>query len=138
MSSRSARSNGRSTPSSYRSVGNRHHWEDWAKDIAKIARTHIDRITGILDNPRNTAEREAFDQFAEELRDDLNDSITRDDIIEMLAQHLVTKPVFEALFSGHSFASENPMSRAMQGVLDVLEGHRLDKEAATLEKFYAT
>jgi predicted helicase len=25
-------------------VGNRHHWEDWANDIAKIARTHIDRI----------------------------------------------------------------------------------------------
>ncbi len=30
--------------------GNRHHWEEWANDIAKIARTHIDRITGILDN----------------------------------------------------------------------------------------
>jgi len=29
-------------------VGNRHHWEDWANDIAKIARTHIDRIKGIL------------------------------------------------------------------------------------------
>ena len=58
-------------------VGNRHHWEDWAKDIAKIARTHIDRITGILENATNTREREAFDRFAEELRDDLNDSITR-------------------------------------------------------------
>lgn len=117
-------------------VGNRHHWEDWAKDIAKIARTHIDRITGILDNKANVREREAFDHFAEELRDDLNDSITRDEIIEMLAQHLVTKPVFDALFSGHSFATENPMSRAMQGVLDVLQEHRLDKEASTLEKFY--
>ncbi|WP_437945506.1 type ISP restriction/modification enzyme [Sorangium sp. So ce296] len=117
-------------------VGNRHHWEDWAKDIAKIARTHIDRITGILDNKANVREREAFDHFAEELRDDLNDSITRDEIIEMLAQHLVTKPVFDALFSGHSFATENPMSRAMQGVLDALQEHRLDKEASTLEKFY--
>lgn len=119
-------------------VGNRHHWEDWAKDIAKIARTHIDRITGILDESRNTREREAFDRLAEELRDDLNDSITRDEIIEMLAQHLVTRPVFEALFSGHSFAAENSMSRAMQGVLDALQEHRLDKEASTLEKFYAS
>jgi len=117
-------------------VGNRHHWEDWAKDIAKIARTHIDRITGILDNEKNTREREAFDRFAEELRDDLNDSITRDDIIEMLAQHLVTKPVFDALFAGRSFAAENSMSRAMQGVLDALHEHHIDKEAATLEAFY--
>ena len=117
-------------------VGNRHHWEDWAKDIAKIARTHIDRITGILENPANVKEREAFEHFAEELRDDLNDSITRDEIIEMLAQHLVTKPVFEALFSGQSFASENSMSRAMQGVLDALHEHHLEKETDTLTRFY--
>ena len=117
-------------------VGNRHHWEDWAKDIAKIARTHIDRITAILENPANANEREAFDRFAEELRDDLNDSITRDEIIEMLAQHLVTKPVFDALFSGQSFATENSMSRAMQGVLDALHEHHLEKEASTLEAFY--
>lgn len=117
-------------------VGNRHHWEDWAKDIAKIARTHIDRITGILENSGNTREREAFERFAEELRDDLNDSITRDEVVEMLAQHLVTKPVFDALFTGHSFATENSMSRAMQGVLDALHEHRLEKEASTLEAFY--
>lgn len=116
--------------------GNRHHWEDWAKDIAQIARTHIDRISAILENEENTREREAFDRLADELRDDLNDSITRDEIVEMLAQHLVTKPVFDALFSGHNFATENSMSRAMQGVLDALEGHRLDKEASTLEAFY--
>ena len=117
-------------------VGNRHHWEDWAKDIAKISQTHIDRITGILGNKKNTREREAFERFAEELRDDLNDSITDDEIIEMLAQHLVTKPVFEALFSGNSFATENPMSRAMSGIVEALEGHRLDKESSTLEGFY--
>lgn len=117
-------------------VGNRHHWEDWAKDIAKIARTHIDRIGAIIENPANAKEREAFDHFAEELRDDLNDSITKDEIIEMLAQHLVTKPVFDALFSGQSFATENSMSRAMQGVLDALHEHHLDKEASTLEAFY--
>ena len=38
-------------------VGNRHHWEDWANDIAKIAQTHRARITAILDNPDNTRER---------------------------------------------------------------------------------
>jgi len=82
-------------------VGNRHHWEDWANDIAKIARTHIDRITGIIENLANTTEREAFDAFAHELRDDLNASITDVEIIEMLAQHLITKPVFDALFKDY-------------------------------------
>lgn len=118
--------------------GNRHHWEDWANDIAKIARTHIDRIRGIIENEDNEKERNAFESFAKELRDDLNDSITDEEIIEMLAQHLITKPVFDSLFADYSFAKHNPMSLAIQGVLDVLEEHRLDKEADTLESFYAS
>lgn len=117
-------------------VGSRHHWEDWANDIAKIARTHIDRIKGILENLENRKERKAFNAFSKELRDDLNDSITDDEIIEMLAQHLITKPVFDALFEGYSFAQHNPMSLAMQGVLDVLQEHQLSKEADTLQAFY--
>ncbi|MGH1507231.1 DEAD/DEAH box helicase [Ralstonia solanacearum] len=117
-------------------VGNRHHWEDWANDIAKIARTHIDRITAIVENSANAKERDSFNEFAAELRDDLNGSITDGEIIEMLAQHLITKPVFDALFEDYSFAKHNPMSLAMQSVLDVLQEHRLDKEADTLERFY--
>ena len=54
----------------------------------------------------------------------------------MLAQHLITKPVFDALFADYSFAEHNPMSKAMQGVLDALHEHRLDKEADTLQRFY--
>lgn len=118
--------------------GNRNHWADWANDIAKIANTHITRITSIVQNPANTKEQKAFAEFANELRDDLNDSITDAEIVEMLAQHLITKPVFDALFSTYNFTDHNPMSKAMQGVLDVLQEHRLDKEADTLEKFYAS
>lgn len=117
-------------------VGNRHHWEDWANDIAKIARTHIARITAIVEDPANTTEQAAFNHFAGELRDDLNGNISDGEIIEMLAQHLITKPVFEALFADYSFAEHNPMSKAMQGVLDALQAHRLDKEADTLRVFY--
>lgn len=116
--------------------GNRNHWEDWANDIAKIANTHISRITAIVSDPSNTKEVKAFKAFAHELRDDLNDSITDTEVIEMLAQHLITKPVFDALFKDYSFAKNNPVSQAMQGVLDVLQEHRLEKEADTLEKFY--
>ena len=105
--------------------GNRHHWEDWANDIAKIARTHIDRIHAILEDSSNVEEIAAFNAFATELRDDLNNSITDEEIIEMLAQHLITKPVFDALFEGESFAKHNPMSQAMQKVLDQLHEHHL-------------
>ncbi|WP_217488627.1 DEAD/DEAH box helicase [Acinetobacter bereziniae] len=116
--------------------GNRHHWEDWASDVAKIAKTHIDRIQAILENPANTKEITAFNEFAYELRDDLNNSVSDAEIIEMLAQHLITKPVFDALFKDHSFAEHNPMSLAMQKVLDALNEHHLDKEADTLNSFY--
>jgi predicted helicase len=117
-------------------VGNRHHWEEWANDIAQIANTHIDRIKAILENPESKKERKAFEAFAAELRDDLNDEITDAEIVEMLAQHMVTQPVFEALFDRYSFARHNPMSQAMQKVLDILHEHRLDKEADTLTAFY--
>ncbi|MBI5767759.1 MAG: DEAD/DEAH box helicase [Verrucomicrobia bacterium] len=118
--------------------GNRNYWDEWAKDIADIAQTHIARITTIVSNPENVKEAGAFQSFANELRDDLNDSITNEEVIEMLAQHLITKPVFDALFKDYSFASNNPVSLAMQKVLDVLQEHHLEKEADTLEKFYAS
>ncbi len=116
--------------------GNRHHWEDWADDIAKIANTHIDRIKAILEDESHIEEIAAFNAFASELRDDLNNSISDGEIIEMLAQHLITKPVFDALFEEYSFAKNNPMSQAMQQVLDKLHEHSLDKERSTLESFY--
>jgi len=56
----------------------------------------------------------------------------------MLAQHIITRPVFEVLFEGHQFTSENPVSRAMQRVLDELNEANLDKESKDLEKFYAS
>lgn len=115
--------------------GTRDYWEDWATNIAEIAQRHISRISGILAVPGTNA-REAFDSFLAELQDDLNDSITEQDAIEMLAQHLITRPVFKALFAGHQFTDQNPVSRAMQQVLDVLDENRIDKESKDLEKFY--
>jgi predicted helicase len=115
--------------------GTRDYWEDWATNIAEIAQRHISRISGILAKPDTNA-RKAFDDFLGELRDDLNDSITEQDAIEMLAQHLITRPVFQALFEDHQFTDQNPVSRAMQQVLDVLDENRIDKETRDLEKFY--
>ncbi len=117
--------------------GTRDYWEDWATNVAEIAGNHIARLKGILEAP-GTPARTAFDSFLEELRDDLNDSISEEDAVEMLAQHLITRPVFRALFEGHRFTDENPVSRAMQGVLDVLDDANIGKEAKDLRKFYAS
>jgi predicted helicase len=87
--------------------GSRRYWEDWAKDIGDIAQTHITRIKGLLDSAdRNYRDR--FDEFLGGLRAMLNPAISEDDAIEMLAQHLVTKPVFDALFEGYNFTEKNP------------------------------
>ncbi|MDA9718682.1 DEAD/DEAH box helicase family protein, partial [Planctomycetaceae bacterium] len=118
--------------------GTRNYWESWASDIAEIALTHISRITAIVENPKNTKEIKAFNSFAGELRDDLNDSISDGEVIEMLAQHLITKPVFDALFEEYSFASNNSVSKGIQKILDLLHEHHLEKETATLENFYAS
>ncbi len=116
--------------------GRRVYWAEWASDIAKIARTHIDRIKAILENSENVKAIEAFEAFANELRDDLNDSITDEEIIEMLAQHLITKPVFDALFDDYNFTEHNPISQAMQGILEALQEKNISKEADTLQQFY--
>ncbi len=116
--------------------GSRLYWDEWARDIAGIASTHVTRLTAILDDPRNTEEQAAFATFLADLRADLNNSITRDAAIEMLAQHLITRPVFDAMFQDYSFAEHNPVSEAMQSVLAALERHRLEKETDTLKRLY--
>ncbi|WP_455466393.1 DEAD/DEAH box helicase [Bartonella sp. B39] len=117
--------------------GTRDYWEDWASNIAEIAQNHIMRLTGILAEP-DTEVRQAFDKFVAELRGDLNDTVTETDAIEMLAQHIITRPVFQVLFEGYQFTRENPVSRAMQRMLDVLDEANLDKESKDLKNFYAS
>jgi predicted helicase len=53
----------------------------------------------------------------------------------MLSQHIITKPVFDALFENYSFVANNPMSQSMQKMLDLLEEQSFEKDAETLQKF---
>lgn len=114
--------------------GTREYWDKWAKDIAKIAETHITRIRTIT--AKEGQERDAFIAFLNEIRDDLNPEISESDAIEMLAQHLITKPVFDTLFRDNHFTKNNPVSKAMETVLDQLHHHNIGKEAETLQGFY--
>ncbi len=114
--------------------GNRRYWEDWAGDVARIASAHIERIRSIVKS--GEAEREIFQEFLTELRDDLNPEVSETDAIEMLAQHMVTKPVFDALFGEAAAARHNAVSQGMQTVLDVLKPAGVDREAENLDAFY--
>jgi len=115
--------------------GDRRYWESWAKDVARIAEQQITRIKALLESPDSGAIK-PFEKFVKGLRTNLNPAVSEDDAIEMLAQHLITQPVFDALFQGYAFTEHNPVSKSMQKMLDVLNLHGLDKEAATLAKFY--
>ncbi|MCV2216071.1 DEAD/DEAH box helicase [Thauera sp. Sel9] len=116
-------------------VGTRKYLEQWAGKVADIAQRHIDRITLLLADPESKASK-AFARFLKGLHKNINPSITKDDAIEMLAQHLITKPVFEALFENYKFSQNNPVSISMDKVLKVLEDQALDKETESLDKFY--
>jgi len=116
-------------------VGTRAYWEDWAADVADISAALITRIKVILERGDKKTSKE-FERFLKGLRDNLNDSISNDDAISMLSQHLITKPVFDALFAGHDFASHNPVSKVMQRMVETLGGTGLESETNDLEKFY--
>ncbi|WOD18157.1 DEAD/DEAH box helicase [Paraburkholderia kirstenboschensis] len=116
-------------------LGDREYWSEWAKGVAQIAERLITRIRDLLSR---TEARAAFDCFLTGLRDNLNPSVDEAEAVEMLAQHILTRPVFEALFEGYSFTNQNVVSKAMQAVVDVLDDHNVTSEAEQLEKFYAS
>ena len=116
--------------------GNRGYESDWANDIAKIAQAHITRIKTTIKDKNNEATR-AFYGFLGELHHNINDSISEDDAAEMLAQHMVTKPVFDALFGDAATAQQNPVSKALQNVCDTFkQTQNIERESGSLQGFY--
>ena len=116
--------------------GDRKYWESWAKDVANIFQRVVVRIENLLDNPDNDALREWFDSFHAELQSSINPSVTRDDAIDMMAQHLLTRPVFEALFENYDFASGNPVSIALDSLQNDFGEFGLENETRDLKGFY--
>lgn len=116
-------------------VGTRTYWEDWADDVATIAGNQITRIKALVDGADANLRTE-FDSFVEGLRNNLNDGISEDDAISMLSQHLITAPVFNALFENHDFITHNPVAQVMEKMVGALSEANLDTETESLEKFY--
>lgn len=115
-------------------VGDRRYLEDWSKDVAEIAKRHINKIKDLVDS--QSGAKMAFDTFIKGLRYNINDSIDEEQAIEMLAQHLITQPVFQALFGEYSFVNNNPVSKAMNDVISAFSLFGFDKEQKELEPFY--
>ena len=115
-------------------VGDRRYWEQWANNVAEIAQRQGERINRLIqaDGEHN----KAFQEFLCGLQQNINPSITRQEAVEMLSQHIITKPVFEALFKGYSFVQNNPISVSMQKMLDLLEAQTIQEDTDTLNKFY--
>lgn len=115
-------------------VGDKRYWEQWAKSVAEIAMRQTERIAILVND--NGKHQKAFDNFLKGLHKNINPSITQNEAIEMISQHIITKPVFDALFENYSFVQNNPMSQSMQKMLDLLEEQSFEKDAETLDKFY--
>src|SRR5699024_4810792 len=117
-------------------VGDREYWENWSKTIADVAGRHTTRIRSLVSDDPSEEIREAFYTFTNALRANLNDGITSENAISMLSQHLITKPVFDALFERYDFVSNNPVSQVMQTMIQTLEGNNLYSETEELNDFY--
>ena len=115
-------------------VGDKHYWEQWAKDIADIARRHVDNIRRLIEGQGQF--RRAFQSFVKGLRRNINPNIDDDAAIEMISQHLITRPVFQALFEDAPFLRENPISQAMEKLLSLLDKTTYEKDQQQLRKFY--
>ena len=115
-------------------VGDKRYWEQWAKNVAEIAERQVERINRLIKDEGK--HQKAFEKFLAGLQKNINPSITGQEAIEMLSQHVITKPVFEALFEGYSFVRHNSISVSMQKMLDLLEEQAIEKDTETLNKFY--
>ena len=116
--------------------GDRKYWESWAKDVAVIFARIVGRVENLLDNPENEALREWFNAFHTELKSSINDAITRSNAIDMMAQHILTKPVFDALFENYDFSARNPMASALDNLQKDFAEFGLENETRDLGGFY--
>ncbi|WP_270345081.1 DEAD/DEAH box helicase [Enterococcus thailandicus] len=117
-------------------VGDRRYLEDWSEDVAKIAQRHIEQIS-IMIHDKNSRTAIKFDKFLKSLQHNINESIDEKQAIEMLAQHLITAPIFEALFGEYSFVNNNPVSEAMDKIVEELSRFGgFNKEQDELKEFY--
>jgi len=115
-------------------VGSKRYWADWGKDVGEIAKRNIERINKLISVDGD--HKEKFNQYWEGLKANLNPSVSQSDAVEMLAQHMITKPVFEALFGNDHFTKENPVSKSLEEIVKLLDEKSDSDDMEKLERFY--
>ena len=117
-------------------LGRRKEWQDWAEDVAKICTEQVKAINKLLDANQAPDFQAEFAKFCLDLNDSIGQHLDRADIIEMLAQHIVIKPVLDELFRGFPFTEQNPIARGLSDMLQKLDAEGLTKTNQDLRGFY--
>ncbi len=122
-------------------VGDRRYFEYWSKDVADVVARLQERILTVIGDGKKSSSggsgaRKMFDSYMSGLREIMSDSVTEQDGIDMLAQHMVTRRIFNAIFDTDEFAKKNPVSVTLDAIIDELFLHGLDVEMDKLESFY--
>ncbi|MFB1335591.1 type ISP restriction/modification enzyme [Helicobacter pylori] len=109
-------------------LGDRNYWENFTKKTGNIARTLNNRLKMIFDkNP------EFFHGFLTSLRENIHQNIKEDEALDMITSHIVTKPIFDALFGDNI---KNPIAKALDKMVLKLSTLGLEGETKDLKNLY--
>ncbi|GAA8121464.1 hypothetical protein HpKG101_10430 [Helicobacter pylori] len=109
-------------------LGDRNYWENFAKKTGNIARTLNNRLKDIFGkNP------EFFHDFLDSLRENIHQNIKEDEALDMITSHIITKPVFDAIFGDNI---KNPISKALDKMVEKLSTLGLQGETKDLKNLY--
>ena len=120
-----------------RRCGSKIYWGEWTDDIASITQHRAEQIAALAGRPEA---KPAFDAFVQGLRDSLNPGYSDTEAIAILAQHEITKPIFQTLFTSKEVLEGNPIVQGLDRALDNLYQAGLPEtiDNPTLRELYAS
>jgi len=111
-------------------VGDTNYYDKYGQEIGRSANAIEEKIRHRIQSDHNT--KTVVQKFHKGLQELVNKSVTEDQTIQVIAQHMVMSRVFDALFHGE-FTSYNPISLAFDGMIEKM---RMNEELKDLEDFY--
>ena len=119
-----------------KACGDRQYWDRWGREVARITDTITGHIRVSVKADSDLADK--FNQFSAQIEATIGGRLPAGGLSAMVAQHVVTMPVFDALFAGSGFADRNPISMALNELLDEFKAKdiRLRDETVALDRFY--
>ncbi len=109
-------------------LGDRNYWENFTKKTGNIARTLNNRLKMIFDK-----NHEFFHGFLDSLRENIHQNIREDEALDMITSHIITKPIFDALFGDNI---KNPIAKALDKMVLKLSTLGLEGETKDLKNLY--